>query len=45
MEYIVGNREHYVKEKDGEKIFGGGERYVVFFLLTNMAEITFTQTN
>lgn len=31
MEYVVGNREHYVKEKDGEKIFGGGGHYVVFF--------------
>ncbi len=31
MEYVVGNRYHYVKKKDGKKIFGGGERYVVYF--------------
>lgn len=31
MEYVVGNPKHYVKEKDGKKIFGGGGSYVVFF--------------
>lgn len=31
MEYVVGNPNHYVKEKDGKKIFGGGGSYVVFF--------------
>ena len=32
MEYIVGNRDYYVKDKDGKKILGGGERYVEFFI-------------